>query len=210
MYSKSRNGVYVNLYLGSEVSIGPVAGTPVNIVQTTDYPWSGHVSIVVDPAKPAEFAVNLRIPNRNAGNLYKCSPADSAPPTIRVNGRAVSAPLLRGYAVISRKWKAGDKIDIELPMTAQRIHADPRVKADVGRVALRFGPLIYNIESVDQKVDSTLPDASSLRVEWRADLLGGVMVVKSVFADGSPMLAIPNYARLNRGGRSLVWIRETQ
>ena len=52
------------------------------------------------------------------------------------------------------------------------------------------------------------------RVERRAlqvaiaDLLGGVKVIKSTFADGKPMLAIPNYAQLNRGGRSLVWIKD--
>jgi hypothetical protein len=30
----------------------------------------------------------------------------------------------------------------------------------------------------------------------------------SRLADGSPMVAIPNYTRLNRGGRSIVWLRE--
>jgi uncharacterized protein len=39
-------------------------------------------------------------------------------------------------------------------------------------------------------------------------LLGGVMVIRSTATDGSPLLAIPNYARLNRGGRSMVWFKD--
>jgi hypothetical protein len=113
-----------------------------------------------------------------------------------------------GYAQITRTWQAGDKIDLVFPMQVQRVRADERVMADRGRVALKYGPLVYNIESVDQNVNSVLSDDSPLTTEWDANLLGGVMVIKGKFTDGSPLTAIPNYARLNRGGRSLVWIRD--
>ena len=82
------------------------------------------------------------------------------------------------------------------------------MKADRGRVALKYGPLVYNIESVDQDINKVLSDDSALTVKWNANLLGGVMVLNGTFADGSPMIAIPNYARENRGGRSIVWIRD--
>jgi len=110
--------------------------------------------------------------------------------------------------VLNRTWKAGDKVEWEVPMQVQRIKASDQIAATRGRVALRFGPLIYNFESVDQNVDSILRPASPLSPEWRPDLLGGVMVIKGSFADGTPLLALPNYARLNRGGRSLVWIKD--
>ena len=38
--------------------------------------------------------------------------------------------------------------------------------------------------------------------------LGGVMVIQGQWSDGSPLLAIPNYARQNRGGKSAVWMKE--
>jgi DUF1680 family protein len=82
------------------------------------------------------------------------------------------------------------------------------VAADVGRVALRYGPLVYNIESVDQDVGLALGPSSALSTEWKADLLGGVMVIKGTFTNGAAMTAIPNYARNNRGGRSIVWIKD--
>ena len=96
-------------------------------------------------------------------------------------------------------------------MEVQKIKADDKVAADRGRVALRYGPLIYNIESVDQKdnnVDRGLSPDGALSTEWDANLLDGVEVIKGTFTDGTPMMAIPDYARLNRGGRSMVWIKD--
>jgi len=75
-------------------------------------------------------------------------------------------------------------------------------------VALRYGPLVYNIESVDQDVEGVLSPTAALSTEWKGYLLGGVLVIKGAFANGAPLMAVPNYARLNRGGRSLVWIKD--
>ena len=125
-----------------------------------------------------------------------------------MNGSPVELALENGYAVITRKWQAGDKIDLGLPMKVQRVKADRRVPADVGRVALRYGPLIYNIESADQDLGLVLGADSPLSTEWKPDLLGGVTIIKGAFTSGAPLLAIPNYARNNRGGRSIVWIKD--
>ena len=103
-----------------------------------------------------------------------------------------------GYAVITRSWKAGDKIDLVLPLTAQRIKPSDKIEAIRGRVALRYGPLVYSIEKVDQDITKVLSPGSALTTEWKGDLLSGVMVIKGTFADGTPMMAIPNYARMNR------------
>jgi DUF1680 family protein len=104
----------------------------------------------------------------------------------------------KGYAVLDRKWKAGDKIDLVLPMKVQRVKASDKIAATAGRVALRYGPLIYNVEQVDQDITKVLSPASALTTEWKGGLLGGVMVVKGTWSDGSALTAIPNYARNNR------------
>ncbi len=49
--------------------------------------------------------------------------------------------------MIDREWKAGDKIDLVLPMKPQRVKCIDEVEANRGRVALRYGPLVYNIEA---------------------------------------------------------------
>jgi DUF1680 family protein len=120
----------------------------------------------------------------------------------------VKPKIERGYAVLDRTWKAGDNVEWEVPLKIQRIKADNRIAADRGRVALRYGPLIYNLESVDQDLNSILNRTAPLATEWRSDLLGGVVVIKGEFVGGKPLLAIPNYTRLNRGGRSIVWMKD--
>lgn len=209
MYSKGADELYVNLFIGSTVDVGNVAGTPVQMVQTTNYPWNGNVAIIVNPAQPRRFSLKIRVPDRSVSELYTSAPEVNGLTSIAVNGAAVTPAIDRGYAVITREWKAGDKVELVLPLKVQRVKADEHVAADRGRVALRYGPLVYNIESVDQELDKVLKADAPLAAEWRGDLLDGVMVIKGAFADGSPMMAIPNYARMNRGpGRSIVWMRD--
>ena len=208
MYSKGPDGLYVNLFAGSVVTVDGVADTRVQIVQTTDYPWSGNVSMTINPAETKRFSMKIRVPDRNVSQLYTSTPPCRGITSLAVNGAAVAPVIERGYLILNREWKAGDKIDLAIPMRVQRVKADAHVAADAGKVALRYGPLIYNIESVDQDINSVLSPEAALATEWKPDLLGGVMVIKGTFADGKPMMAIPNYARLNRGGRSIVWVKE--
>ncbi len=216
-YSTSRDGVWINLFIGSTVTIGDVAGTEVELIQQTDYPWSGDVSITVNPTEATEFAVRIRLPDRDVSELYSGEPSSDSVTSIRVNGETVEPVCENGYAVIARMWKAGDRIELTLPMKIQRVTGSDKIEATRGQVALRYGPLIYCVESVDQDINHTLPPESSLKTEWRSDLVGGVRVITGQWSDGSPLLAIPYYARQNRrtpsedGGRrvrSSVWIDE--
>jgi DUF1680 family protein len=199
IYAKSPDGVYVNLFVGSTVELGEVSGTRVQMVQKTNYPWDGKVAITVNPEARKRFGVRVRVPNRSVSDLYSSTPDANGIVSLAVNGSPVKQKIENGYAVIDRTWKAGDVIELELPMKVQRIRAIDKIEADQGKVALRYGPLIYNIEKVDVgDIGKVLPPDAPLTTEWRGDLLGGVTVIKGVFADGSPMVAIPNYARMNR------------
>ena len=130
-----------------------------------------------------------------------------------------------GYSVIERAWQKGDQISLNVPLQIHRVRADPRVAADAGRVALQYGPLLYNFESIDlpegRKIeDLALARDAQLKTEWDGRLLGGVMAIRGTFADGTPLQAIPNFARMNRlpnaqgissnnpPARSVVWIKE--
>ncbi len=210
MYSTGKDSLYVNMYAGCKATVD-VSGTKVEIEQKTDYPWKGHVTIILHPAEPKQFLIySQSLTFRgDASPLYTSNLMDNRPRSYRINGEPASfVSFDRGYLVFSQKWKDGDRIEFDLPLAPQRIKADERVAADRGRVALRYGPLIYCIESVDQNVDSVLPPDAKLTTEWWPDLLDGVMVIRGKFADGKPMLAIPYYARANRGGRYTVWIRD--
>ena len=221
-YVKSKNGLYVNMFIGSTIDVGEVSGTNVTMIQKTDYPWSGKVSFIVNPEKPEEFTIYIRVPDRSTSLLYTPFPLVKGLNRVIVNGRDIPQKVINGYAEIKRTWSAGDKIDIEMPMEIQTIEADRRIEADRGRVALRYGPLIFNVEQADQPDIEKYIGLGPLAAEWRGDLIGGVMTLKGTWDDGTPLVAIPNFARNNRNalkatysppgeyseGGSIVWIKK--
>ena len=219
MYAKGPDAVYVNLFVGSTVKLEGIAGTDVQMVQKTDYPWKGTVEITVNPVSQAEFTVFVRAPHRSVSELYSDIPPADGIASLSVNGQKINPAVENGYAVIKRKWKAGDRIELVLPMQIQRIKGIDKIEATRGQAALRYGPVVYCCERIDQPLDKVLPPDAALETEWRADFLQGVMVIKGSWYDGTPLLAIPYYARDNRfpdeqsrprdrGPASSVWLKE--
>lgn len=197
-YVKGSDGIYVNLFIGSTINVDRIAGTDVEMVQETNYPWSGKVSITVNPKVSKVFTVYVRVPNRTTSDLYMPVPRVSGLKSLKLNGQQIDVGVVNGYAPITRTWAKGDRIDLELPMEVQRVVADEHIVADRGKVALRYGPLVYNVELADQPdIDQPL-GTGPLTTEWKPDLLKGVVAIKGTWANGTPMLAIPNFARNNR------------
>jgi hypothetical protein len=176
--------------------------------QETGYPWTGDVTITVTHVPSEAFSLALRIPNRTESKLYKAVPDLNGKYAVKVNGQPVEASMKEGYAVIARTWKEGDRVEFALLMDVQRITCDERVEANHGRVALQRGPIVYSFESVDNGKSVTMallkPDVE-LKPIWKGNLLGGVMTIEC-----GALKAVPNYARLNRGGSSQVWMFENR
>ena len=197
-YVKSDDGIYVNLYIGSTIKVEKVAGTDVEMVQKTDYPWKGDVSITVNPKMEKQFTVYVRVPDRNTSELYTSVPAVNTLKSLTINGTPVPMKIDRGYIAITREWKRGDKIDLMIPLEVQEITADENIEADRGRVAFRYGPLIFNVEKADQPDINQAIGAATFRALWNPDMFNGIMTIKGTWADGSPLLAIPYFLRANR------------
>ncbi len=198
-YVTGDDGIYVNMYVGSTIKVERVVGTDVEMVQKTDYPWKGDIAITVNPKVSKTFTVYVRVPNRTTSELYKPLPQVSGLKSLQVNGKAVPIKIVNGYVAIRRAWKTGDKINVVLPMEIQKVTADEKIEADRGRVALRYGPMIYNVEQADNGGDiNKVISKGPLTMEWKPEFLNGVMTIKGTWSDGSPLIAIPNYARLNR------------
>ncbi|MGB7157956.1 MAG: glycoside hydrolase family 127 protein [Tepidisphaeraceae bacterium] len=194
-YATRGGAIYVNLYADSDATVR-VGGQKVAITQQTRYPWGGTVLLTIKPQKLAPFDLRLRVPGW-------CD-ADAA--SASVNGQRVEHRIEKGYLVINRGWNAGDKVQLSLPMPIQRVKSDPRVKANLGRVALQRGPIVYCVEATDNggKVSQlrAKPEAK-LTTEVRDDLLGGVTIIK----DDAGMIAIPYYAWDHReAGEMDVWV----
>ncbi len=199
-YAKSSDAIFVNMYIGSTILVENVGGTDVEMIQRTHYPWDGKVEIVVNPKQARKrMSIHVRIPNREVSELYSTTPKVNHLLSLSINGKSIKPKIVNGYAVIARTWKPNDQIELELPLPIQRVHASDKVEADRGKVALRRGPLLYNIENVDVRdVDRAVGANAKLDSMWQPDLLNGVVAITGQFIDGSPLLAIPNFARMNR------------
>ncbi len=216
MYSRSTDGIVISQFIGSKVMVENVAGTNVELIQVSDYPWNGNASIIINPATEKNFSIRIRVPDRSVSEIYTRSPASNGISSMAVNGSAITPKIENGYAVIARTWKAGDTIDLVLPMKVQRIKAIDKVAATRGRAALQYGPMIYCVERADQELNKILNPDAELTTEWKADLLEGIMVIKGTWADGSPLTAIPYYIRDNRNSadaqrrslNSIVWLKD--
>lgn len=198
MYVRSADSIYVNLYIGSDIIIREIAGTDVRITQTTEYPWDGNVRITVNPNVKKSFSICIRVPNRSVSELYTSTPDMNGIASISINGEPEKPSVQSGYAILNRTWKAGDRIDLVLPMKIQRVRGIKQIQATRGRIALRYGPLIYCAESTDQSLDKTVARDAALMTEWERDLLGSIMSIKGKWNDATELLAIPYYARDNR------------
>ena len=219
--STAPDGVAFHLY-GGIATEAEIAGTRVALREVSTYPWRGNISIHVDPQTPARFDVKLRIPGWSEGAK------------VSVNGEAVDvAGAVNGYLTINREWRAGDGINLDLPMPPVRLYAHPGVIMDAGRVALKRGPLVYCVEEADNPGGRVqrlkLPREAELRAETRADLFDGVVTLKAdalaireedwttLYRTTPPrdetttLTALPYYLWANRGqGSMMVWVPEIQ
>lgn len=208
MYAKSAGILYINLFIGSTVDVGVIGGTNVSVTQSTDYPWDGNVIITVNPSSPVSFTIKIRSPDRSVSAIYSSNPGSNGITSLSVNGTAQGISSSNGYVTITRTWNPGDRIELNLPLNIERISAVSQVSACSGRVALQRGPVVYCFEDRDQGLDNTLSPGVALSAEWDNSLLNGIMTIRGTWSNGQSLLAIPRYARNNRGGRSIVWVRE--
>ena len=219
IYATSDDGVWVNLYVGGTAEATVAQNVSVKLTQETDYPWTGDVTLTIDPEVPVSFALNLRVPGW-------CEQFEA-----RVNG-SVYKPQTNadGYLSITREWHADDSVELRFAMPIVRVYAHPLVRENVGRFALRRGPIVYCFEDIDNPdgVFQTLCLSSDVALEttFNGDLLGGVTLVRgmgtmldasewenSLYLHAKPRMkqlevtAIPYYAWCNRGaGQMAVWV----
>lgn len=202
-YSTSADGIYVHLYDNSELNWHLESGVGLKITQKTNYPWDGAVQIMVTPAQASDFTFYVRIP----------SWTDNA--EVAVNGKDVTGPAPGKYLPITRRWSAGDVVQLKLNVVPQVLEANPRVADDTGRVAVQRGPLIYCLEEIDQPAGISLSDVAvnpgrhssdQFKPEFRNDLLGGMVVLHhegAVYERESPEKLLYSQYKRDAGSRKV-------
>lgn len=219
IWSESGDGVNVNLFIGSEARLRTDGGE-VFVRQATDFPWKGDVTISVDPDNQgSSFRLRIRVPGWTgnepmAGGLYRYITPAKEKMEIKVNGKKASPEIVKGFAVINRKWNKGDVVNITIPLEPRFIAARQEVKADSGRTALGMGPIVYCLEEADNgrvrevkvdpetKVDVVYDDGSPST--------DATLTFDAEMPDGSrkQVRAVPYYSWANRGkGEMIVWMK---
>ena len=132
-YAVSGQTLYVNLYGQNALKTKNL-----EVEQTTDYPWDGKVTLTVKKAK-----------NLQTIQLHKPNWCDKY--TVKVNGENAD---LR----ITRKWKKGDVIELNLDMRPRLVEANPLVEEAKNQVAVMRGPIVYCLEGQDIQGDCRISD----------------------------------------------------
>ncbi len=232
-YARKGNDLYINQFASSETNIEHTGSAgkkvKIHVRQESDFPWHGLVRLHIDPTKATAFALKIRIPGWAKGEavplgLYSFRESVAPPISLKVNGQVFPIQLENGFAVINRPWKAGDVVELDLPMPVQHVRADGRVKADAGRYALQRGPLLYCLEGRDQPDDHVLnmlvADSATVSPQFEDSFLGGVetlhfngfLVKKKTTPEAAELQplalkAIPYFTWANRGrDNMLVWL----
>ncbi len=125
IYWRDADGVYVNLFIPSELHW---AEKGFRLRQDTKFPEQESTTLLVTADKPVQMAVRLRIPA-----WMKTGP------TVKINGHALEATATPGsYLSINRTWKTGDRVEMDLPMhlTVEATPDDPTLQAFL------YGPLV--------------------------------------------------------------------
>ncbi|VBB05741.1 six-hairpin glycosidase [Lucifera butyrica] len=218
IYSQQESAIYTHLYISSNAQFD-IDGKTVMIKQSSNYPWDGTISISLTVAEKQKFTLALRVPGW-------CRQYQLA-----VNGEKMDFLTIEdGYAVLSREWIDNDEITLTLAMPVEIVHAHPRVRENIGKVAIQRGPLIYCLEEADNGkglAEVMLETNAGLAAKFDEDLFDGTVVItgnakwygggigeKHLYQFGEypakhkAIKAIPYYLWGNRqpGNEMLVWV----
>ena len=225
MYATANNQLFVNLFISSNTSVN-INNATINIEQQNNYPWQGDLKFIINPSTPSiPLTIHIRIPGWATGvampsDLYHFTNQVSSKINISINGKITPYTIVNGYAVLTRRWKSGDSITMQLPMEVQTIQANPHLKDDIGKIALQKGPLLYCAESADNagSISSiVMPQHIVFSSKFDSNVLQGVNTIKGNVLRQTdtlnptktiqvPFTAIPYYAWANRGkGEMMLW-----
>ena len=123
-YAVSGSTLYVNLYGQNSLKTKDL-----EIEQVTNYPWDGRITLAIRKAKKLS---TIKLHKPNWADQY----------SVTVNGEPSSLN-------ITRKWKAGDLIEINFEMRPRLIEANPLVEEAKNQVAVQRGPIVYCLEGQD-------------------------------------------------------------
>ena len=140
VYTLSKDTLWVHLYAANALDTKWIDGGRVRLKQETEYPWDGAIKLTIAEVPDRPIALKLRIPGW----------VREGAASLRVNGAPVEGAIKAGkYEEVKRTWKAGDVVELNLKFGADLWESNPLVEETLDQVAVKYGPLVYCVESND-------------------------------------------------------------
>jgi hypothetical protein len=169
---RDARGLFLNWYGPGTIAAPLESGGVVKLVQETTYPLTGSIRIRVEPEKPGPFELRLRIPHW------------SSQTTAKLNGEPIAGVVPGRYLALSRTWKPGDTIELELDLTP-RFWAGERESA--GLTSIYRGPILLAYDRRFNAIDAAelpAPDAANLPGGPSAGRVGPMLLIEYPAAGG--------------------------
>ena len=124
----TKEGLQVNFFASGSYSLMTPGKQKIELIQDTDYPMTGKISMKVKLLKPENISIFLRIPMWSNKS------------SLTVNGNSVSDLSPGKYIKIERKWTNGDVLELNLDMRGKVVSLGefPR------NIAIIRGPVILS------------------------------------------------------------------
>lgn len=167
--SVSEDTFWMNLFVGGTIH-ATFQGQDVVFRVKTEYPWTGVAETLVEVTAPATFSYAVRIPQW-------CSRFK-----LLVNDDEVVYQLRKGYAYMTRQWHSSDKIVFSMDMPVQIVCTNPKVRENIGKVAVTRGPLVYCLEEADNGKELhkvCLNQKANFELAYESEILAGVVTLTS-------------------------------
>jgi DUF1680 family protein len=166
IYLIDSDKLYVNLFVANETVL-EMNNNEIKMLMETNFPNDNNININITSEFETEITLALRIPSYSKNYI------------VLVNGKKYDFEIDKGYAIVKGYFK-NESIKISFDAPARFIYANPKVRADSGKVAITKGPLVYCLEEIDNKdnLSAIFIDTSVMPVEkYDKELFGGTTMI---------------------------------
>ncbi len=224
-FTETERKLYIHLFIGGIIK-KQIDGHEIQVEIVSELPNRGKICVEIkETAVPVDMTIAVRIPEW-CNQTYEISKTEDKKKTV-----------LNGYLYFIGTWKKGDCVILQMQMEPMFIRANPRVREDIGKIALQRGPIVYCVEEADNGKDLYLLrvnakwEVNTCAVEIAGKKLCGLKTeaeyliteknskekLYSMYSEqkliyGRKIITwIPYYAWANRGaGEMQVWVREKE
>lgn len=217
-YTESEDTIYIHLYMGAVIH-KEIGEHSLEVKVESGFPWKGNVTIQVEASSPVESTLALRIPDWC--DKYTISELQGEETVFE-----------DGYLYITKTWSGREELHLDFSMKSKIVHANKKVRENVGKVAIVRGPIVYCLESIDNGEDLQLIriDEIDCKINEVMGQIGDETVVKLTMSgeraivsnedeslyntdeveyEKAMLTLIPYYTWANRGeDEMMVWIRQ--